>query len=82
MLVQSHHIFELRHRHEQALIHPHMRIDFVELPKIPLALPGEMSFPPSERLSAWGQFLRGPADKALEEAAAVGTTGAAAFQFY
>jgi len=65
---QSHHIFELRHRHEQDLIHPHMRIDFVELPKIPLTLPGEMSFPPSERLSTWGQFLRGPADKALEEA--------------
>jgi len=45
-----------------------MRIDFVELPKIPLTLPGEMSFPPSGRLSTWGQFLRGPADKALEEA--------------
>jgi len=65
---QSHHIYELRHRHERDLIHPHMRIDFVELPKIPLTLPGEMSFPPSERLSTWGQFLRGPADKALDEA--------------
>ena len=65
---QSHHIFELRHRFERNLVHPDMRIDFVELPKVPLTFPWELSLPPSERLSIWGQFFRGPADKSLEEA--------------
>jgi len=67
-LAQAHHIFELRHRDVPELRHPHMRIDFVELPKLPLTLPGDVGLPASHRLTIWGKFFRDPSDKTLEEA--------------
>ena len=63
---QAHHIFELRHRDDPNLRHPHMRIDFVELPKLPLTLPEDAGLPACHQLAIWGKILRDPADKTLE----------------
>jgi len=63
---QAHHIFELRHRDDPDLRHPHIRIDFVELPKLPLTLPEDAGLPACHQLAIWGKILRDPADKSLE----------------
>lgn len=63
----AHHVFLAQHQSFQNQYLPHLRIDFVELPRLSSKLTCELNRPVDERLTIWGRFLRNPNDPMIAE---------------
>ncbi len=64
-----HHVFMLQHLQLASYTHPHLRLDFVELPKLPSAEDeaSESGAPAHEQLTIWRRFLLNPEAADLQE---------------
>ena len=64
-----HHVFMLQHLQLAGFTHPHLRLDFVELTKLPSAQDeaSESLTPAHERLTIWRRFLLNPEAADLQE---------------
>ena len=64
---QYHHIFLLQNKDKPALLHPHLRLDFVELAKLPSVSEDDPQALAHERLAVWRRFLLNPEADDLQE---------------